>query len=520
MPTINPTLPNDGENADAADVNVPLLAILALINGLLDDSNIASLSGTKLNAGTVPETAMDSASKKGWHSLSVQPTVSSGYNKGQKEFDLTFANIDLSGVLSPGMRLKVNRGTTPPTQCADFEASSSQYANKTTPSGITFTDDFTMEAWVKLESYAIGQIGGRQDATVSNGFNLAVIATGQVRITGYSGGVARFGTSTQSLPLGRWVHVAASLDMSANSAVIYIDGVSVPLAMTGAATALTQASDLAIGRGGAYATEYFDGKVMDFRIWNVVRTSTQILDNMNQQLVGSESNLVAYFKLNGDFNDSTSNANNLTAQAGVLATSADNPMNTTEYAIVTKVTYGAPNTTVTVFTGTDYNIPNMLLNTAYYSTGGTPFGFPSAEGKWIVEARLFNASVSRSAPTSATWYSASSVGDSFQLRVPTGKWKLSYQSLLWITRAAAGTVWGFLTLSSSSTTESHPELREHVYDTNAIEIMQPMGRNTPIDQDSAGLWYLLFQANGASHTSIVIYSGQSISTIRAVCAYL
>lgn len=46
MPEIHPTLPNDGETADAADVSIPLAAILALINGGLDADNIADLAIT------------------------------------------------------------------------------------------------------------------------------------------------------------------------------------------------------------------------------------------------------------------------------------------------------------------------------------------------------------------------------------------------------------------------------------------------------------------------------------------
>lgn len=70
MPTVNPTLPNDGEGADAGDVSTPLTAILAVINGNLDGDNIADnvitsakivdsgITTAKINAGavTMPKT--------------------------------------------------------------------------------------------------------------------------------------------------------------------------------------------------------------------------------------------------------------------------------------------------------------------------------------------------------------------------------------------------------------------------------------------------------------------------------
>lgn len=63
MPTVNPTLPNDGEDADAADVSGPIQAILAVLNGHLDVDNIEpgalpwSVMDTSI-ANAIPATAM------------------------------------------------------------------------------------------------------------------------------------------------------------------------------------------------------------------------------------------------------------------------------------------------------------------------------------------------------------------------------------------------------------------------------------------------------------------------------
>lgn len=54
MPTINPPVPNDGENADASDVSIPIAAILSLINGHLDGDNI--------EPGSLPWSVMGSIS--------------------------------------------------------------------------------------------------------------------------------------------------------------------------------------------------------------------------------------------------------------------------------------------------------------------------------------------------------------------------------------------------------------------------------------------------------------------------
>jgi microcystin-dependent protein len=41
MPLVNPTLPADGENADASDIVGPIQAILAILNGNIDQDNLA-----------------------------------------------------------------------------------------------------------------------------------------------------------------------------------------------------------------------------------------------------------------------------------------------------------------------------------------------------------------------------------------------------------------------------------------------------------------------------------------------
>lgn len=40
MPLVNPTLPNDGESADAGDISVPFLALLAVFNGHIGADNL------------------------------------------------------------------------------------------------------------------------------------------------------------------------------------------------------------------------------------------------------------------------------------------------------------------------------------------------------------------------------------------------------------------------------------------------------------------------------------------------
>ena len=374
---------------------------------------------------------LSDASTDGWEVFPYTFSVSSGYNKGNNEFDLNVANQDVRTILSKGMKLRLERSTTAPTQCMDLEASSSQYASRTAGSvtGVTFTDDFTLECWVKPESYGVGALIARHNG--STGFWLQVNATGQVVCRSQNGAGAKDSTSTQSVSLGRWTHLAASQDVSGAAYAMYFNGISVSITTSGAGTGITQAGDLMVGYN-ATVGGYFDGKISDVRIWNAVRTQTQIRDNMNQQLVGTETNLISYFKLSGNLNDSTTNANNLTGSGGAVATDTDNPMSSTQYAVITNVSYSAPNSTVTVFTGSDHIIPNMTLTSPYYSNMKAPYGFPVSKAKWNIIVPVFS-TINASGTVASTTYNPGGLG----INVPSGSWKLGYNIFYAVTPNAA-----------------------------------------------------------------------------------
>jgi hypothetical protein len=218
---------------------------------------------------------------------------------------------------------------------------------------------------------------------------------------------------------------------------------------------MTNTGNLAIGAyvGGGGPLAYFDGYISEARVWSTNQTQANIQANMAISLTGSESNLVALFKGNGNFNDATSNANNLTATNGAIATQAANPYNSTEYGIITKVT----STQLTIFTGTDYTIPNMTLNSPYYSTARAPQGFPAGRERWAV-IQIQRAAAQQTSPTIGTWYNMGSP----QLSIPTGEWVPGYEVVVYATSGTVGPS-QFATLSTGSSSESDPDMTGRVY---------------------------------------------------------
>lgn len=314
----------------------------------------------------------------GW--VNLGQTLTYATNNGSKEFTVT-SGSDLTSTLSAGMKLSVTRSVTPPTKCMAFASASSEYATNASPTGITFTAAFTCEAWVYLNSYPSstgGGVIGRTDNS-TGGFALFINSAGQVVIQyGSSSAFTNF-YSNQSIPLNQWVHIAGVVSsVSSKTGSVYINGTSVSTSSSlTAATALTQTSNLSIGAFGAgVANSFLNGYVSEARIWSVAQSSASILAYMTVNLSGTQTNLVALYQGNGNFNDGTSNANNLTATNGAIATQASNPYNPTEYAEITNVAYASPTTTLTLNTGAFGTIPNQTLNSAQYSTARLPYGFP------------------------------------------------------------------------------------------------------------------------------------------------
>lgn len=377
---------------------------------------------------------------QGWTSVGYAPNTVT-YN-GNGSYDLVFNSTDLTSTLSPGMRLRTTRTVAAPNQCTSLNGSS-QYWNKTSPSGITFTDDFVGGAWIKLSSYAQGVVISRHNGT--SGWVLRVEANGQISLLGYNAGSgnASYVQSYQSVPLNKWTHVAAQLDMSAFTATsttsyVMINGVDVPVSVARIGTnptALIQAGNLEVGstNGG---TLPFAGKIAQAFVSSAKITQanvrTLISQGLTASLISTHSIASAYSFSNSANDLNTTNANNLTAQGSATATNADSPFGTQgsglisttlDYGIVQAATFST-NTTVTVQTPNGSTIPTSGgVSAVDYSVMRTPYGFPSAATSWRLITLIKTATTTTS---NATYGAFSSAG--FQLTVPIGSWVIGWQA--------------------------------------------------------------------------------------------
>lgn len=110
-------------------------------------------------------------------------------------------------------------------------------------------------------------------------------------------------TDFSTISAGVWQHVAATRT-AAGVVTIYINGVS-EVSQAGTSVSPTNSERLNIGQRGD-GSYYYDGNIDEVRYWNVARTQTEIRENMNKKLTGSESGLVGYWRLDGTTGNSAS----------------------------------------------------------------------------------------------------------------------------------------------------------------------------------------------------------------------
>lgn len=368
------------------------IAVVTVANGFstITNANIRDIrANSTVNLGS-------SSVSSGWLDLGFTPNTIT-YN-GNRSYSLVFNSTNLTSTVSPDMRLKLTRLVPAPTQCTSLNGTT-QFYSKTSPAAMTFTDDFVVSAWIKLTSYTNSIIVSRNNGT--SGWYLQSNAAGQIALVGNNAGAGNFSQilTAQAVPLNKWTHLTAQLDMStftntATTSYIMFDGIDMTSSQALASTvtrggtnptALVQAGNLEIGsfNGG---TLPFPGKIAQVAIYNAKVTQANIRATISQTLIGTETSLISAYSFNNTINDlNVSNANNLTANGAAVATNADSPVcsnsfgtvtGTTDYAVITSSTFST-NTTIVVEVPIGNAIPTSGgVSAVAYSSQARPFGMP------------------------------------------------------------------------------------------------------------------------------------------------
>jgi Concanavalin A-like lectin/glucanases superfamily len=215
------------------------------------------------------------------------------------------------------------------THSTTLVAASSQAWQANDSASLDLSTTATWEFWIKpaaaIPSSTLWGLVCKDDVNLARSYAIDYYnngATKFIRCGVTSNGSTTFEENSLTYDIGSstWVHVAVTFKGSnAKGARIefFINGVS----QGNGSTAGTGVTSMFAGTAkfgiGCYTTGtpslFANAEFDEVRVWNVVRTQAEISANYQKELTGSESGLVAYYKLDNNGNDSTSNANTLTA---------------------------------------------------------------------------------------------------------------------------------------------------------------------------------------------------------------
>lgn len=162
-------------------------------------------------------------------------------------------------------------------------------------SALIGTNNLTVEAWINIPN-TIGTktIFSNHNGGGSTQLNLRV---DNDRINAFIGfGTFDVNTNPGSISANTWTHVALVYDDI--SLKVYINGVlSGTTPVNPSYSIIPSSQNYLIGNSGYFA-EIFTGNMDEIRVWNIAKTEDDIQRSKNCELMGTESNLLAYYKFN------------------------------------------------------------------------------------------------------------------------------------------------------------------------------------------------------------------------------
>ncbi len=217
--------------------------------------------------------------------------------------------------------------------CLDFDGID-DYAATTNTINLNITNNITLEAWIYVNSFPTGayditSIIGEEDPT--NG--TAILRLGdpdptvtlannklQFVLSFYSSGSLKqykLNGST-ALDINTWYHVAATFKTGTIDAHIYINGIEDGIGYLGNETNFVANDKFYIGAIFSPSTRFIDGKIDEVRVWSTAKTVTEIRNSMYKELIGTETGLIAYYKLNESSGTIADNAEGTAAYDATL----------------------------------------------------------------------------------------------------------------------------------------------------------------------------------------------------------
>jgi len=193
-------------------------------------------------------------------------------------------------------------------------------------------NDFTVEAYV----YPIGNVFSRIFFAQKDPSNFVSVSTGNgnnIYFYVIRGGVTYSRSTSASLPLNQWTHVAARWIAATQTVEILFNGVLQSASSGGSSSSGTnEIMCLGTRPDGA---QYFSGILDEVRLWNTARTNTEIVENLGHSVPPDAPGLAAYYKLD----------------EGTGSVAADSSPNSNNGTLINNPTWIVPSTAPLISTG-------------------------------------------------------------------------------------------------------------------------------------------------------------------------
>jgi hypothetical protein len=234
---------------------------------------------------------------------------------------LTFSNITSNSVRATwangnGARRVVGVAAGRKQTALAFDGTN-DYINIPNESYFDLSNNITVEAWIKVNSFTLND-----QSIITKGNNgWALTRNGTSNSVKFSITYTPLFFSAQTYSVygnrsvndGKWHHIAATYNGS--QAILYVDG------NLDATTNIGYPIDnntypVQIGSNAAIGGNYFNGQIDEVRIWSSALPGYTIKGNMNKTLIGNESGLKGYWKLDDGYT-TTSTALNSSFTSGI-----------------------------------------------------------------------------------------------------------------------------------------------------------------------------------------------------------
>lgn len=189
------------------------------------------------------------------------------------------------------------------------------------------TSTFTIEGWVQWNTTTSTStiFAKMANAMPYRGYNVLISPTGDVQfqlISNWSTDAFEVFTTSTPFADNQYHHLAVSYDGSsdASGVVIYVDGIAQPLNITlnNLSNSTSNTVPASIGTRFGSSNMIMNGSLDEIRVWNTLRTQTEIQNNLTSCLSAGEAGLVALYKLNDGIGSNTAADASINGNTGLL----------------------------------------------------------------------------------------------------------------------------------------------------------------------------------------------------------